>query len=65
LTQHREQSDKYLLLRIYGSYFEKANSARGFENVLADLGEHYYSVNKLPDSIIGKNPVMLESILSN
>ena len=33
----RQQSDKYFLVRIYGSHFEKAYFARGIENCLADM----------------------------
>ena len=64
LKQRREESDKYFLLRIYGSHFEKAYSARGFENYLADLGGHWNFAKKLLDTIIDKNLVMLENILS-
>ena len=33
----RENSDKYILVMVYGSHFEKANFARGIENFLADM----------------------------
>ena len=64
LKKRREQSDKYFLVRIYGSHFEKAYFSRGFENFLADLGGHWDFGKKLLDSIIEKNLVMLENILS-
>ena len=35
----RETSDKYFLVSIYGSHFEKAYFSRGIENFLADMGE--------------------------
>jgi len=64
LKQRREQSDKYFLVRIYGSHFEKAYFSRGFENFLADLAGHWDFAKKLLDTIIEKNLVMLENILT-
>jgi len=59
----REKSDKYFLVRIYGSHFEKANGARGIENFLADMaGEPEFARNLL-NKIIEKNMVMLENAL--
>lgn len=63
LKQKREQSDKYFLIRIYGSNFEKANSARGFENFLADIAGHWDFAKKLTNKMIEKNLVMLENFL--
>jgi uroporphyrinogen decarboxylase len=63
LKQRREKSDKYFLVRIYGSHFEKAYFSRGFENFLADLAGHWEFAKKLLDTIIEKNMVMLENIL--
>jgi uroporphyrinogen decarboxylase len=60
----RAQSDKYLLVRIYGSHFEKAYFARGFENFLADLGGSTAFARRLLERIIDKNLVMLENILA-
>ncbi len=37
LRAARQASDKYFLVRIYGSHFEKADFARGIENLLADM----------------------------
>lgn len=63
LKQRREKSDKYFLVRIYGSHFEKAYFSRGFENYLADLAGHWDFAKQLLDTIIEKNMVMLENIL--
>jgi uroporphyrinogen decarboxylase len=59
----RDKSDKYFLVRIYGSHFEKAYSARGFENFLADIGQDYAFARRLCRTIIDKNMVMLENFL--
>jgi len=60
----RETSDKYFLVRIYGSHFEKAYFARGFENFLADMAGEPAFARKLLATIIEKNLVMLENFLS-
>ena len=60
----REKSDKYFLVRIYGSHFEKAYFARGFENFLADVAGEPAFARKLLATIIDKNLVMLENFLS-
>ncbi|MFW5798910.1 MAG: hypothetical protein ACOCXX_04565, partial [Planctomycetota bacterium] len=60
----RDRSDKYFLVMIYGSHIEKAQSARGFENQMADMGMHYDFAKKLCRTIIEKNLVMLENFLS-
>ncbi len=60
----REKTDKYILVMIYGSHFEKANSARGIENFLADMAGEKEFAKKLLTTIIDKNMVMLENILS-
>jgi len=60
----RDQSDKYFLVRIYGSHFEKANAARGIENFLADIAADYDFAKKLCNKIIDKNLVMLENFLA-
>lgn len=57
------QAEKYLLVRIYGSHFEKAYFARGFENFLADMGGEPEFAGRLLGLIIEKNMVMLENIL--
>ena len=64
LKAARDASDKYFLVRIYGSHFEKAYSARGLENFLADMAGEPAFARKLLKSIIEKNLVMLENILS-
>lgn len=60
----REKTDKYILVMIYGSHFEKANSARGIENFLADMGGEKEFAKKLLTRIIDKNMVMLENFLA-
>lgn len=60
----RETSDKYLLVRIYGSHFEKAYFARGLENFLADMAAQPQFARALLRKIIDKNLVMLENILA-
>lgn len=59
----RDTTDKYVLVVIYGSHFEKAQFARGFENCLADIGGEYEFAKRLHQTIIGRNLVMLENIL--
>jgi uroporphyrinogen decarboxylase len=59
-----DNSDKYILVMIYGSHFEKANNARGIENFLADLAGEPEFARKLLDRIIDKNMVMLENFLA-
>ena len=59
----RDASDKYFLVRIYGSHFEKANAARGIENFLADMAADYAFAKRLCTAIIDKNLVMLENFL--
>jgi uroporphyrinogen decarboxylase len=59
----RDASDKYFLVRLYGSHFEKAYFARGFENFLADIGADYGFARELCRTIIEKNLVMLENFL--
>ena len=59
----RDASDKYFLVRIYGSHFEKANAARGIENFLADIAADYAFAKRLCTTIIEKNLVMLENFL--
>ncbi|OGV73348.1 MAG: hypothetical protein A3K19_26610 [Lentisphaerae bacterium RIFOXYB12_FULL_65_16] len=60
----RANSDKYFLVRIYGSHFEKAYFSRGFENFLADIAGDYAFAKKLCRTIIEKNLVMLENFLA-
>lgn len=60
----RDRSDKYFLVRIYGSHFEKAYFARGFENFLADLGGDVPFARRLLNEIITRNLVMLENVLA-
>ena len=60
----REHSDKYFLVRLYGSHFEKAYFSRGFENFLADIAGDYTFAKRLCKNIIEKNLVMLENFLN-
>ena len=57
-------TDKYLLVTIWGSHFEKAYFARGIENFLADLAGEPDFARDLLNTVIEKNMVMLENILS-
>ena len=59
----RDASDKYFLVRLYGSHFEKANAARGIENFLADIAADYAFARRLCTTIIDKNMVMLDNFV--
>lgn len=59
----RDNTDKYILVMIFGSHFEKANFARGIENFLADMAGEPEFAQKLLNRIIDKNMVMLENFL--
>ena len=60
----RDKSDKYFLVRIYGSHFEKAYFYRGFENLLGDMGGETEFARRLLTRIIDRNLVMLENFLA-
>ena len=60
----RQQNDKYFLVRIYGSHFEKAYFSRGIENFLADMASEPRQAHKLLTQIIDRNMVMLENFLN-
>ena len=60
----RDKSDKYFLVRIYGSHFEKAYFARGFENLMADIAADYPFAKRLHQQIIDRNLVMLDNVLA-
>jgi len=60
----RDSCDKYLLVSIYGSHFEKAYFARGFENFLADIAGDYDFARKLCQTIVRRNLVMLENFVA-
>jgi hypothetical protein len=64
LQMLRDHSDKYILIMIYGSHFEKANNARKIENFLGDIGGDPVFAKKLLTRIIDRNMVMLESFLN-
>lgn len=59
----RDKTDKYILVMIYGSHFEKAYFSRGIENFLADMAGEPEFARKLLSRIIDKNMVMLENFL--
>jgi uroporphyrinogen decarboxylase len=59
----RDNSDKYILVMIYGSHFEKANAARGIENFLADMAGDPKGAQKILNKIIEKNMVMIENFI--
>ena len=59
----RDNSDKYILVMIYGSHFEKAYFTRGIENFLADMAGDPPFARKLLTSIVDRNMVMLENFL--
>ncbi len=65
LKMLRDHSDKYILVMIYGSHFEKANGARKIENFLADMAGEPQFAQKLLDRIIEKNMVMLDNFLGS
>lgn len=64
LARLREETNCYILAMIYGSHFEKANSARGIENFLGDMGGNQSFARRMLSKIIEKNIIMLENILS-
>jgi hypothetical protein len=59
----RDNTDKYVLVMVYGSHFEKAYFSRGIENFLADMAGEPDFARKLLGRIIDKNLVMLENFL--
>lgn len=64
IKRARDANDKYLLVRIYGSHFEKANFARGIEGFLADIGGNVAFARRFLTRIIDRNMVMLENMLT-
>lgn len=56
--------EKYFLVMIYGSHFEKANSARSIEHFLCDMARDPDFARELCRKIIDKNMVMLENFLN-
>lgn len=59
----RDRMDKYLLVLIWGSHFEKAYFARGIEAFLADIAGEPEFARRFLTSIVDKNLVMLENFL--
>lgn len=64
IKELRQKNDKYFLVRIYCSHFEKAYFARGIENFLADMAGEPREAQRLLNRIIEKNLVMLENFLA-
>jgi uroporphyrinogen-III decarboxylase len=64
MKRARERTDKYILVRIYGSHFEKAYFARGIEGFLADMAGSPEFARRFLTRIIDRNMVMLETMLS-
>ena len=60
----KESTGSYVLVLIYGSHFEKANACRGFEHFLGDLAGDKAFAKRLLDTIIRKNMVMLENLVT-
>jgi uroporphyrinogen decarboxylase len=63
LKRARDTTDKYILVRIYGSHFEKANFARGIEGFLGDIAGNVSFARRLLTRIVDRNMVMLENML--
>ena len=64
LKAFRETTDRYILATIYGSHFEKAHGARGFEGFMMDIGVNYAFARRLLSTIVDRNMVMLENVLA-
>jgi len=64
IKELRQKSDKYFLVRIYASHFEKAYFSRGIENFLSDMAGDPPFAKKLLSGIIEKNLVMLENVMA-
>jgi len=58
----RDEMGVYTLAVVWGSHFEKAQACRGIENFLADIAADPDWAQRLLDTIIRKNMVMLENI---
>lgn len=61
----KENFGCYNTVFVWGSHFEKAYFARGIENFLADMACEPEFAQQLLDTIIRKNIVMLENILTD
>ena len=59
-----DTTDKYLLVGIYGSHFEKAYFSRGIENLMADIAGSPQFARDLMRRIADRNLVMLENFLT-
>lgn len=61
----REKYERYILITIWGSHWEKAYFSRGIENFLRDIAGNPQFAQRLLDEIIRKNLVMLENIVGS
>ncbi len=59
-----DTTGRYVLAAIWGSHWEKAYFSRGIENFLADMAGEPEFARSLLNTIIEKNMVMLDNILS-
>lgn len=59
----REKYQRYILVTVWGSHWEKAYFSRGIENFLSDIAGSPEFAQRLLDEIIRKNMVMLENIV--
>jgi len=59
----RDHTDKYILVMIYGSHFEKANAARKIENFLGDICGDPDFAKRFLTRIIDRNMVMIENFI--
>lgn len=64
LAEIKETTGCYVLCEIYGSHFEKAYFARNIENFLADMVINPDFARRLLNTIIRKNLVMIENLIS-
>ena len=64
IKEQRQKSDKYLLVFMYGSHFEKAYFARGFENMMADFAANPAWTKKFLSRIVDRNMTMLENVMT-
>jgi len=64
IKEQRQRSDKYFLVFMYGSHFEKAYFARGFENMMADFAADPAWAQKFLARIVDRNMTMLENVMT-
>ena len=63
LKRLRDETDRYVLVAVYGSHFEKAYFARGFGNFLMDIAGDLPFARRLCSEIIDRNLAMLENVV--